>query len=273
MKPRLLSLALLIFLLPLHAADHPVFLEKRGIVAMEAESTASNLKKWKKKTDVDDFSGECHLEFTGNKPENGPPDSPLKYVFKVDKGGVYQLTLRARKRLETAREDISNDCYVALEGDFDSAGKAPLKTLQTATKMYGGHADQWAWATQLDSNHKKFPALYQLKEGETYTLTISGRSKNFNIDRILLVHEDESLRKVQQDNPKESARESGELSNSKFKPKTLRTLTNAEGRKIEAELVSKQDDALIVRVRGNRFEISIATLSEEDQEFIKTWEP
>jgi len=273
MKPRIQILALMPLLASLHAADDPVFVEKKGIVAMEAESTASSLRKWEKKTDVADFSGECHLEFTGNKPENGPPNSPLKYVFKIDKGGVYQLTIRARKRLETDRQDISNDCFVALKGDYESAGKAPLKTLQTDTKMFGGNADGWAWATQLDSNHKKFPALYQLKEGETYELTISGRSQNFNFDRILLVHQDENLRKIQQENPKESARESGGLSASKLTPKTFRTLTNAEGRKIEAELISKSGDTLSIQVRGKRFEIAISTLSEEDQEFIKEWTP
>lgn len=34
----------------------------------------------------------------------------------------------------------------------------------------------------------KKPALYQFKKGETYTLIISGRSKRFNIDRIILHH-------------------------------------------------------------------------------------
>ena len=45
----------------------PVFQEKGGIVAIEAESTASSLGDWKKKTDVKDYSGDCHLEFTGKR--------------------------------------------------------------------------------------------------------------------------------------------------------------------------------------------------------------
>ena len=118
-------------------------LEKKGIVVIEAESTKSRLGDWKKKTDVKGYTGECHLEFTGNKPENGPPKSPLKYKFKINKGGKYQLTLRARKRLETKRQDISNDCYIALKGDFSPGGEAPLKTLKSDTKMFGGNADGW----------------------------------------------------------------------------------------------------------------------------------
>ncbi|MBK1828254.1 hypothetical protein [Haloferula rosea] len=272
MKPWNVLLTLIIGAAPLHA-DDPVFVEKKGIVAMEAESTTSNLRRWIKKTDVKDFSGECHIEFTGNKAESGPPDSPLKYAFKINKGGVYQLTIRGHKRLETKRQDISNDCFVALDGDFDEAGGAPLKILRTDTKMFGGSADGWGWTTQLDVNHKKYPALYQLKSGETYELTISGRSKNFNIDRILFVHEDKNLREVQRDNPDESARESGGITTSRLKPKTFRTLTNAEGREIKAELVSKLDDTLIIRVQGKRFEIAISSLSEDDQKFIKDWQP
>ncbi|MEM9237319.1 MAG: hypothetical protein AAGB14_11110, partial [Verrucomicrobiota bacterium] len=167
----------------------PVFEERKGLVVIEAESTDSRLGKWKKKTDVEGYEGECHLEFTGNKTISGPPESPLKYRFKINKEGVYTLTLRARKRLETKREDISNDCYVALKGDFEAGGKAPLKTLRSDTKMYGGKPDGWGWAVMLDSNHKKFPPEYRLKAGETYELTIHGRSKNFNIDRIILFHE------------------------------------------------------------------------------------
>ena len=246
------------------------FLEKKGIVVIEAESTKSRLGDWKRKTDVKGFTGECHLEFTGNKPENGPPKSPLKYKFKINKAGKYQLTLRARKRLETKRQDISNDCYVALKGDFSSGGEAPLKTLKSDTKMFGGNADSWGWTRSLDSNHKKFPAIYQLKAGETYELTISGRSKNFNIDRILLTHTDANLREVQNDNPAESKTDG--FSSPKPSP-PVRTLTNKKGQKVSAKLLSKSGDKVTIEVKGRKHEIEISTLSESDQAFINDWQP
>ena len=268
------ALVALFFASALPAADGPVFLEKNGVVAIEAESTGSRLGKWIQKKDVAGFSGECHLEFTGNKPESGPAHSPLEYSFKISKPGIYQLTLRARKRLESKREDISNDCYVAVEGDFEAGGEASLKILREDNKMFGGAADGWAWATQLDVEHKKFPALYRFKEGETYRLTISGRSRNFNLDRILLVHEAEDLRKVQNKNPAESPREGGGSIGSKLPPRlTKRTLTNAEGKTIEAELIGKNGDTLVALVRGTRFEIPISSLSQSDQEYLKDWEP
>ncbi|MFK7910971.1 MAG: hypothetical protein AB8F34_10290 [Akkermansiaceae bacterium] len=191
---------------PLHAAPDK-FVESKGVVVMEAESTSSSLRKWKKKTSVQGFTGTAHLEFTGNKPENGPPHSPLKYVFKINKGGNYTLAIRAHKRLISERQDICNDCYVEMKGDFGSGNNTPLKVLKTETKMFGGRPKDWGYAVQLDVKHKKYTPVYRLKSGETYTLTIHGRSKNFNIDRIILVHQDSNLRKIQHSLPKESKTE------------------------------------------------------------------
>lgn len=271
---RFVTFSTLLTLTTCLALADPIFLEKGGIVAMEAESTSSRLGKWEKKTDVADYQGECHLEFTGNKTESGPPESPLKYEFTIQKAGVYSLTLRGRKRLETKRVDISNDCYVAVKGDFESGGDVPLKVLKSDTKMFGGSADGWGWTKQLDVSHVKYEAEYLFKSGETYELTIHGRSKNFNIDRILFVHEDVGLREAWKDNPKESKTVDGGLAGSSALTKNVeRLLTDKEGRTVLAQLVSKDGDTLVTIIKGRRHEIAISTLSEEDQEFLLEWQP
>ena len=181
-----ITLSLLLLTGPAFSAD--VFQGKNGLVIIEAESTKSSKGKWKKKTSVKGFTGEYHLEFTGNKPANGPATSPLKYYFTVDKDGEYELLIRAFKRLDGEPKDRCNDCYVKLKGDFDTAGKAPLKILKSDTKLYGGSHKEWGWTNRLDVNHKKYPPLYKLKTGEKYLLTISGRSQRFNMDRIVFKH-------------------------------------------------------------------------------------
>jgi len=246
------------------------FLEKKGIVMMEAESTSSSLGSWEKKTDVEGYSGECHLEFIGNKITNGPPKSPLKYEFLIEKGGVYSLLIRARKRLETEREDLSNDCYVSLKGDFDEAGGAPIKILKEDTKLFGGDKDGWGWAKKLDANHKKFAPLYLLKSGEKYTLTIHGRSKNFNMDQILFLHESHKIQQILSKLPEESERMNAELKQEKV---VERELTNIKGKKINARLLSKSNDSVSVSVKGRVYELELKTLSKDDQEFIREWEP
>lgn len=256
-------------------AEAPLYQEKSGLVVIEAESTSSRLGRWKKKTDIPDYSGECHLEFTGNKAEGGPVGSSLKYRFQIHKGGKYSLVLRAHKRLESKREDISNDCYVALKGDFDTGGSAPLEILEKDTKLYGGDKEGWGWTSQLDVGHKKYPAEYQLKDDEIYELTISGRSQNFNIDRIFFVHESENMGEVKRDDPAESKSDRVEKASggSRLPQRTMRKLTNSDGVSIDAELVAKTDTAVIILAKRKRFEIKLSSLSKEDQEFIAGWEP
>ncbi len=182
--------------------------EKDGVVAIEAESTSSRKGKWKKKADIDGFSGEGYLEFTGNTPLSGKASSPLRYDFKIDKGGLYFLHLRcAREPVEIGnemRKDVANDCYVRVKGDFgagpdpgDKHGKdAPLKLLEEDTKFFGGDDQAFSWASgnRLDpgGHNNKRVAVYDFKEGETYQLTVSGRSQLFKLDRIVFRHEDVS---------------------------------------------------------------------------------
>jgi|GEM_PF-5516006 len=260
------GLLLAFFPVTLAAKGKKVFLEKRGILAIEAESTSSSLRKWKKKTDVADFSGTCHLEFTGNTIMSGPPNSALKYHFKIKKPGVYRLILRARKRLENSRADLSNDCYVSVKGDFEAGGKAPLKLLKKDTKIFGGHSQRWGWARQLDSNHQKFMPEYAFKSGETYTITLSGRSKNFNLDRFFFVHESKNLREILTENPPESP-----LDGPQELPRVTRTITNQDGKTITAELIEFKEGELILNFKGRRISIDPKTLSEVDQNFIREW--
>jgi hypothetical protein len=167
----------------------PLFAGKDGLLIMDVESTVSPLGQWLPEKKMQGFTGRGHLEFSGNQPPSGPVDSPLKYHFTVDQDGIYRLMIRAYKRLEGAPPDQCNDCYVRLDGDFESGGEVPLEMLKSDTKLYGGKANAWGWTEKLDKAHKKFPPFYKLKAGSNYTLTISGRSQRFNMDRIVFRHE------------------------------------------------------------------------------------
>lgn len=166
-----------------------------GLVVMETEFTKSNLGLWIEKTDVSGYTGSGHLEFTGNDQASGPPTSPLNYVFTITDGGVYRLIIKGRKRLDGAESDKSNDCYVKLAGDFGESptannvhnGDALEADLKRNLKFFGGNENGWGWAQQLDlgGHNNKRNAVYTLKSGKTYQLTIHGRSKNFNIDKIV----------------------------------------------------------------------------------------
>ncbi|MGJ8653733.1 MAG: hypothetical protein ACSHX8_10705 [Opitutaceae bacterium] len=189
--------------------------EKNGLVSIELEDTDSSLGLWELKQAKlgNAFSGDGYLEFTGNSPISGKPNSPLEYSFTINKGGLYYLHLRCAKEVleikGKTRTDIANDCYVRVEGDFaagPNAGDAhkkdaPLALLQADTKFFGGADKQFEWATgnRLDpgGHNNKRVAVYDFKAGETYKLVVSGRSQFFKVDRLVFRHKDVSASAVE----------------------------------------------------------------------------
>ncbi|MEL7025076.1 MAG: DUF5060 domain-containing protein [Pseudomonadota bacterium] len=176
-----------------------------GLVIMEAENTASALDEWIQRTDVSGFTGPGYIEFTGNSPINGPPTSPLTFMFQVNQSGLHYLHLHVARETLTingeVRTDVANDAYIRLDGNYGAGPNvgnnhgddAPLSALQSDTKFFGGNDNAFVWATgnrlDLGGETNKRVAVYDLQAGETYTFTVSGRSQLFKINRIVFRHE------------------------------------------------------------------------------------
>ena len=167
-------------------------------IVFEAEATESPLGNWeivkagdsrfRNQDEVAPING-THLEFTGNNISSGPADSPLEYKFKAPSTGVYRLAMRLYQRLEEgAEEDKSNDVYIRMAGDFTSAtDDYTTDELSKDLKFFGRGVNKWGACVSGDggAKHKKTAILYNFIEGKEYTFTMSGRSKNANIDYIL----------------------------------------------------------------------------------------
>ncbi|WP_159951850.1 hypothetical protein [Polaribacter septentrionalilitoris] len=174
---------------------------KNDYVFLEAEKTESNLQKWQlvKKGDANYVKGASngsYLEFMGNKPITGKPNSPLEYTLTASENGNFQLMLMSSKRLEGVKSDWCNDAFVRLSGDFESASQLKTKDLKRDIKILQDGNDEtaeleWHWASTAEKDrHVYNQFVYRLKKGEQYTLTISGRSKRFSIDYIILYNVD-----------------------------------------------------------------------------------
>lgn len=166
-------------------------------IVFEAEATDSPLGEWKliKKGEegyMDNSAvspiNETHLEFTGNNTSSGPANSPLEYNFTSPSTGTYKLLIRLFQRLEGLEEDKCNDVYVKLAGDFTTAtDKYTTDELKNNMKFFGRGVDKWGSCYSGENDdHIKTAIIYNLKEGEQYTFTMSGRSQRANIDYILL---------------------------------------------------------------------------------------
>jgi len=176
-----------------------VFEEVNGVVVIEAENRDVDFGEWNVETTAlnNSFTGNGYLEFTGNSPTNGDPNSPIEYQFKINDPGLYSLHLRCARETVDGRTDLANDCYVRVEGDYDEGpdvgnshgDEAPLEVLQSDTKFFGGNDNSFVWASgnklDLGGHNNKRRAIYDFKAGETYTLVVSGRSQLFKLDRIM----------------------------------------------------------------------------------------
>ncbi|MDQ8188949.1 PKD domain-containing protein [Roseibacillus persicicus] len=200
-----------------------IYQESGGLVVMEAENTSSPLGLWQEESSLANFSGDGYLRFLGNTFETGPATSPLEYHFRVHQGGLYYLHLHCAKETHDGRTDVANDAYIRVEGDY-TAGPGPhdghgdnasFALLSNDTKYFGGATNSWKWengqnssggAGNLDpgGHQNKRVAVYDFKAGETYKLVMSGRSKFFRVNRIVLRHVDTAQSLAQNLNTPES---------------------------------------------------------------------
>jgi len=172
----------------------------KGMIVIEAESTKSDLGDWEMigagdRNYVENASGNAHLEFLGGTQEGSDPVSPLEYVFEVPENGNYGLIMQTSKRLEGSRGDLCNDVWVKMSGDFQSATNLETNILKDYLKYFQEGSvktpeKSWHWAWRAEKGkHIFYKLIYKLKKGESYTLTIAGRSQRFSIDYMVLFNE------------------------------------------------------------------------------------
>jgi arabinoxylan arabinofuranohydrolase len=170
-------------------------INKSATIVIEAESTKSPLGMWNVvNTASDKFvkgaSGDHYLEFQGNDPDQGEPNSPLSYEFIAPEDGDYRVVMMSSKRLEGVRGDMCNDAWVKMDGDFETACKLSTQELKDYIKFFQEGSVktpelQWKWAYRAEKGkHIFFDLIYKLKKRQKYTFTVAGRSQRFSFDYI-----------------------------------------------------------------------------------------
>jgi hypothetical protein len=193
---------------PSKTAENKVFAND-DFIKIEAESTPSVLGAWKlikegETNYIAGASGKTHLEFSGNNPDTGDPNSPLTYTFTAPKDGNFRLLMMSSKRLEGVRGDMCNDAYVKMDGDFQSATNLDNVALKSYLKYFQEGSVKtpekaWHWGIRAErGKHEFFNLIYALKKGQTYTLTVAGRSQRFSVDYLVLYDNDKMTAKEAQ---------------------------------------------------------------------------
>ncbi|WP_157961145.1 hypothetical protein [Lutibacter citreus] len=169
-------------------------------IVFEPEITKSDLGLWVKRTPEDskyyksediEAINKTYLEFTGNNLNGGNAKSPLTYTFTAPKTAKFRIVMRMyQPLLDGEAGDKRNDIWIKLAGDFTSACIYPTEDLKTNHKFWGRGVRKWGSLHNLEGHvngvKKLAKVVYNLKEGKTYTLTISGRAQGCSIDYILL---------------------------------------------------------------------------------------
>jgi hypothetical protein len=114
----------------------------------------------------------------------------LSYTFEITEAGNYQLYLRSKmanpaNRPETQDPD-GNDIWVKFDGGNDVKTQKSLGNDWNKVLIIG-HPAGWTWNTNADGGKEHpFTAVCRYFDKGTYTLTLSGRSEGYAIDKIVL---------------------------------------------------------------------------------------
>lgn len=156
----------------IECGEDSIFLEKNGIVVMEAESVTIS-EGWELQTSVEGYSGKGYLTWTPPTNVEANGQGLLAYPFKVSNEGTYTVKIRNYHPCE----------------DFTECNDIFLKMNDTEwIKNFNHTLAEWDWNSRQDVDHVFSDASYELTAG-THTLYLSGRSQDFSIDKIAIFHE------------------------------------------------------------------------------------
>lgn len=155
----------------------PVSIGKNGQVVIEAE-----LEKPVGDWEVRNIKGETAYYWDSPDDSFNKPQDTLKYKFTVDQDGDYHISMRTYRPSTGEESDRNNDFFVKL---VDEDGNV----VKDDTKLFFSHdRNEWGWTNKFDYGNHNFdtPKFDNLKAGGTYTLEVSGRSRDAAFDRIHL---------------------------------------------------------------------------------------
>jgi len=140
-----------------------------NVVVMEMESQEP-IGSWVEEDILSGFGGESYFRWNGPDLFNTPNVDTLTFRFEINKADDYLIRLHVRH--DAPDPSAENDCWARLNGG-------------TWEKLYHNTGPSgvgvWTFNARYESTND-FPK-HPLNRG-THTWEISGRSKNFKIDRI-----------------------------------------------------------------------------------------
>ena len=173
------------------------FLEEDGYVTVEVES-ADATGDWASETSVDGFTGDAYYRWDIDSPRTGSGGTGvLSYQVALTTTGRYQFHLRSAAPMPTDDNDafvrFPFNTVVTVRNNADATcpdgparERPPEADGEGWFKLYQNRSDDvWVYTSHHHDNcaHRVF---IEVDTPNTYTVEISGRSRDFKIDRFVL---------------------------------------------------------------------------------------
>ncbi|WP_109299302.1 hypothetical protein [Aquimarina sp. AU474] len=194
-----------------------VFLEKNGLLTIEAEKSKFENTSWKQLQSIGEYTGDGYLVWEGDNFLNKPGNGVLTYTIKIATPGTYRFIWRSYITIGSNSSE-HNDSWLRIPDASHFYGQKnnghivypkgtnlppiPESAGQTSTepagggkdgwfKIYMNKANQWHWQSSTsDNDGHNIYAIFDT--AGDYTIEISGRSKGHGIDKFVLFNENTS---------------------------------------------------------------------------------
>lgn len=179
--------------------------EQGGLVVIEAENIDVSGTNWGIKTAKSGFTGSAYLSWDGGNSFGTPGNGLISATIKINSPGRYRFQWRNRVGLGTNATE-HNDSWLRFPDADDfygekagggrvypkGSGKTPVPNGAGADgwfKVYLSNTTDWTWGSNTSDNDSH-PIYVEFDNAGTYTMQISGRSKDHLIDRIAIFKSD-----------------------------------------------------------------------------------
>lgn len=199
MSIRKYVLSALWVLLSLHisAADYQ---EIEGLVVIEAENMTGETANWAKETSLTPYTGTSYIRWNGADNFSTPGNGIISATIQINTPGEYRVQLRNKVGHGTNATE-SNDTWLKFPGVTEFYGRVGSDKLYPKgsgmtpnpegaskdgwLKMYCHGTTEWSWNSKTNDNNP-YPVYVNFATAGEYTISLSGRSQNHCVDRIVL---------------------------------------------------------------------------------------
>jgi hypothetical protein len=171
-----------------------------AVVEIESEDPAGG---WKLETEVVGYTGGGYFRWDGPDSFGNPGNGTVSYQITITNPGTYRFQWH-NKIMHGTNATESNDSWLRIPDadDFFAKKNNVVKYpkggmfVQSNTvaegasgngwmKVFSSGTTNWTWRS-VTSDNEGFPIFATFNEAGTYTVQISGRSKNHALDRFVL---------------------------------------------------------------------------------------